>query len=532
MFRTAELGRCLSKQEFNDLAPKLRIEMLELQQRLRQANFPVILVFAGVDGAGKGESINLLNEWMDPRWIENHAYAEPSDEERERPDYWRYWRDLPAKGKIGCFLRSWYSAPVLDHAYQRTTEAELDDRLARIAAFEKMLADDGALVLKFWMHLGKDVQKKRLKKLEKDPNESWRVSKADWEHWEMYDQFIAAAERTIRMTSFGHAPWTLIEGADPPYRTFTLLTTIRDAALRHMEALELKRRVAANLRREEKKQLEAQAAQAVEAAEAATGAPPSEPLAPGSRIEAPPMPTILQTLDMSQSLKKKDYNVRLMEGRARINRLYRQAKAEGISTVCVFEGWDAGGKGGSIRRLTAAMDARDYKVIPVAAPTDEEKAHHYLWRFWRHLSRAGRVTIYDRSWYGRVLVERIEGFAPTDEWMRAYGEINDFEEQLVDFGMVLCKFWLHITPEEQLARFEKRAQIPWKRWKLTDEDWRNRDKWGDYELAVNDMIERTSTRKAPWTLVEANDKKFARIKVMDTVAERLERALKARRKKD
>lgn len=522
MFRTAELGRSLSKKEFSDLAPHLRIEMLELQQKLRQANFPVVLVFAGVDGAGKGESINLLNEWMDPRWIENHAYGDPSDEERERPDYWRYWLDLPPNGKIGCFLRSWYSTPVLDHAYQRTTEAELDDRLAQVAAFEKMLADDGALILKFWMHLGKDAQKKRLKKLEKDPNESWRVSKQDWKHWEMYDQFIGAAERTIRMTSFGHAPWTIIEGADPPYRSLTMLTTFRDAALRHMEAMELKRRVAANLRREEKKQLEAQAAQ--EAEDPETGSV----LTAGKRVDTPAMPTILQTLDMDQSLGKKEYNTRLMEGRARINRLYRQAKAEGISTVCVFEGWDAGGKGGSIRRLTAAMDARDYKVIPVAAPTDEEKAHHYLWRFWRHLSRAGRATIYDRSWYGRVLVERIEGFASTDEWMRAYGEINDFEEQLVDFGMVLCKFWLHITPDEQLERFEKRQSIPWKRWKLTDEDWRNREKWGDYEVAVNDMIERTSTRKAPWTLVEANDKKFARIKVMDTVAGRLEGALRAR----
>lgn len=525
MFSTAELGRSLSKKEFAALAPRLRIEMVELQQKLRQANFPVILVFAGVDGAGKSESINLLNEWMDPRWIENHAYAEPSDEERERPEYWRYWRDLPANGKIGCFLRSWYSAPVLDHAYQRTTEAELDDRLAQIASFEKMLADDGALILKFWMHLGKDAQKRRLKKLEKDPTESWRVSKQDWKHWEMYDQFIAASERTIRMTSAGHAPWSIIEGEDPAYRSLTMLTAFRDAALRHMESMELKRRVAANLRREEKKQLEALVAQTAEDQ-------PADSLAvPAQRVTPPPMPTILQALNMDQALKKRDYNTRLLEGRARINRLYREAKDADMSTVCVFEGWDAAGKGGTIRRLTASMDARDYKVIPIAAPTDEEKSHHYLWRFWRHLSRAGRVTIYDRSWYGRVLVERVEGFAGTDEWMRAYGEINDFEEQLVDFGMVLCKFWFHITPDEQLARFERRKDIPWKSWKLTDEDWRNRDKWGDYEHAVSDMIERTSTRKAPWTLVEANDKKFARIKAMDTVANRLEAALAARRKK-
>lgn len=540
MFRIAELGRQVSKDEFDALAPQLRIEMLELQQKLRAAKIPVILVFAGVDGAGKGESINLLNEWMDPRWIESHAYGEPSDEERERPEFWRYWRDMPASGRIGLFLRSWYSAPVLDHAYGRTNAAELDERLNRIRAFEKMLADDNVLILKFWMHLGKEAQKKRLKRLEKDPTESWRVTPKDWEHWEMYGQFIAAAERTIRVTSEGHAPWTIIEGVDPRYRTLTMLTSFRDAALRHIEAVALKKRVADRLRGDESCRDKALAQAATAGAGAGAGAatdtaPGQEATAAGATagtglvsVALPQQPTVLSALDMTQSLSKKDYNERVREGRARVNRAYRAAKEHGISSVLVFEGWDAGGKGGAIRRLTAAMDARDYKVIPVAAPTDEEKAHHYLWRFWRHLSRAGRVTIYDRSWYGRVLVERVEGFATTEEWMRGYAEINDFEEDLTDFGTVLCKFWMHITPEEQLERFKKRETVPWKRWKLTEEDWRNRDKWGLYEQAVNDMIERTSTQKAPWTLVEANDKRFARVKIIETVAECLERTLAAR----
>lgn len=522
MFRTAELGRKVSKDDFAELAPALRIEMLELQYRLRNCPFPAIVVFAGVDGAGKSESVNLLNEWMDPRWIESHAYGEPSDEERERPEFWRYWRDLPGKGRIGLFLSSWYSAPVLDRAHGRIGDSDLDERLREVAAFEKMLADDGALILKFWMHLGKDAQKQRLKKLEKDPLEAWRVTETDWQHWQMYDAFIGAAERTIRVTSAGHAPWAIVEGADARYRSLTVLTSLRDALNRHMEAWELRRRVAEDLKGREATNVTAEAKVDGSAqTKAATGHQGTGMLS----VNLPHQPTILQALDMTQSLDKDTYNDRLQEGRARLHRLYREAKDHGVSTVLMFEGWDAAGKGGAIRRMTNALDARHYKVIPVAAPTDEERSHHYLWRFWRHIARAGRFTIFDRSWYGRVLVERVEGFATTEEWMRAYNEINTFEEQLVDNGVVLGKFWLHITAEEQLKRFELRKDTPWKQWKLTDEDWRNREKWADYETAVNDMVERTSTSKAPWTLVEANCKRHARVKIIETVADKLEAAL-------
>ncbi|MFA7431962.1 MAG: polyphosphate kinase, partial [Rhodospirillaceae bacterium] len=292
------------------------------------------------------------------------------------------------------------------------------------------------------------------------------------------------------------------------------LTSLRDAMNRHMEAWELKRRVAEDLRRAEKEHA------------AAGGMPVGAGHGTGMlTVSLPHQPTILEALDMTLSLEKDAYNERLQAGRARLHRLYRLAQDHGLSTVLMFEGWDAAGKGGAIRRMTSALDARHYKVIPVAAPTDEERAHHYLWRFWRHIARAGRFTIFDRSWYGRVLVERVEGYATTDEWMRAYNEINTFEEQLVDNGVVLGKFWLHITAEEQLKRFELRKEAPWKSWKLTDEDWRNREKWDAYETAVNDMVERTSTSKAPWTLVEANCKNHARVKVIETVGDKLEAAL-------
>jgi polyphosphate:AMP phosphotransferase len=500
MFRTAELQRKLPKENYHHQVPQLREELLMMQMELRNAHFPVIVVFAGVDGAGKSETVNRLYEWMDARWLMTRAFGEPSDEERDRPEYWRFWRELPPRGRIGLFLSSWYSKPILDQVYGHTRLAEFDERLERIKTFEKTLADDGALILKFWMHLSREAQKERLRKLEKHPLLHWRISKRDWRHWELYDQFIAAAERTLMKTSTGLAPWKIVEGYDERYRSVAVASIIRDAIRFRLE--------------------ETKAAPV--AGNGDTAARLLKPPVDGNGL--PPV-TILSRLDMSKTLSREDYDSGLKHYQGRLNKFARNARERKVSTILVFEGWDAAGKGGSIRRITAALDARDYQVIQVAAPTDEEAAHNYLWRFWRHLPRAGRVTIYDRSWYGRVLVERIEGFARTREWQRAYAEINDFEAQLVERGIVLLKFWLHITPEEQLQRFKEREQISYKAWKLTAEDWRNRERWSEYELAVNDMVERTSTRQAPWTLIEANDKRYARIEVLRTLCERLETAL-------
>jgi polyphosphate:AMP phosphotransferase len=507
VFEAAELGRKISKKEFEKVAVTLRMELLEEQRLLRQATFPVIIVVAGVDGAGKSETVNLLNEWLDPRWIVTRAYDEPSDEERERPEFWRYFRDLPPKGKMGIFLSSWYSRPVLDRVYGTISHAQFDERLDRMIAFERTLADDGALILKYWMHLGKRAQEKRLRALEKDPLQSWRVTKRDWKHWRMYDRFIETAEHTIRRSSTGSAPWTIVEGANPEYRAITVTTILRDAIRKHRTEMDVRGKLAA----------EAHKAQPQDTVTVARS---------GARALLASQKTILRSLDMTQALDRKTYETELRKEQGRLNRLSREVRAQGKSVLLCFEGWDAAGKGGAIRRLTSALDARNYQVIAIAAPTDEERAHHYLWRFWRHLPRAGRFLVFDRTWYGRVLVERVEGFATEQEWMRAYAEINEFEQQLVDHGIVLVKYWLHITKDEQLRRFKEREGTPYKAWKLTDEDWRNREKWDAYEQAVNDMAERTSTLAAPWTLVEANDKLFARVKVIRTVCDRLERALK------
>jgi polyphosphate:AMP phosphotransferase len=354
------------------------------------------------------------------------------------------------------------------------------------------------------MHLSKAAQKKRMKAFEKDPLQRWRVTKVQWKHWAMFDRFVSAADRAIRRTSTDHAPWIIVEGEDERYRTVVVATELLNAIRR---ALDRSTREAAS--RSNGNQRKAQ---------------------PGSRVTAlrrvEQKFNVLDNLDLSQTVSDDDFETALARQQSRLNALQRRAGKRGVSTIIVFEGWDAAGKGGAIRRVTGSLDARDYQVIPIAAPSDEERARHYLWRFWRHLSRAGRLTIFDRSWYGRVLVERVEGFATEAEYMRGYGEINHFEEQLVSNGILVVKFWIHVSKAEQLKRFRDRSRTSYKRWKVTDEDWRNRERWPDYTIAVSDMVARTSTKIAPWTLVEGDDKNFARVKVLETLAERLEHRLK------
>ncbi|MBK5275374.1 MAG: polyphosphate:AMP phosphotransferase [Desulfuromonadales bacterium] len=492
MFESAELGHKIGKDVWKRDIPELREGLLDAQLDLLQSKkFPVVILVAGVDCAGKGETVNLLNEWMDPRHIEAHALRDLTDEELERPHMYRYWRVLPPKGKIGIFVGTWYSGPLIENVYGRIKNAELDQALERIIRFEKMLCDEGALVLKFWLHLSADEQKKRLKKLEKDPKTRWRVSEKDWQHYKLYDKFRKVSERMLRSTSTAESPWVIVEGTDPRYRYLTIGKVILNALRQRLDAPEPPRH-------EE----------------------PIPPLLPSIDDLL-----ILRTLDLKKKLKQDTYEDELEKYQGRLNLLTRDEDFKKISVVIVFEGNDAAGKGGSIRRITQALDARQYRIIPVAAPTEEERAQPYMWRFWRNIPRKNRFAIFDRSWYGRVLVERVEGFCPRSDWMRAYHEINDFEEQMIRNRTVVVKFWLAISQEEQLKRFKAREKIGFKRFKITNEDWRNRDKWGEYELAVCDMIDRTSTEIAPWTLVEANDKYYARIKVLKTVCERIEKAL-------
>jgi polyphosphate:AMP phosphotransferase len=497
VFQEAELGHRVDKRTFDREAAPLRLALLAAQQRLREeARTSVVLVVGGVEGAGKSETVARLNAWMDPRHIETNGFRPPTDEERQRPPMWRFWRVLPPKGRIGVFFGSWYTDPIVEAVEgprRKRARAALDGRLDDILRFERMLADEGVLVLKYWLHLSKAAQKARLEALARDPRTRWRVTRQDRDRLASYDAFVATSERALRRTSRGHAPWIIIEGTDARYRDLAVGRSL-------LEALEART-----------------------GREPASGRPARRRLPVG----APDVDrrTVLSALDLSSALPDGRYEAALERWQARLGTLLRDRAFRTRAAVLVFEGVDAAGKGGAIRRVTAATDMRWVKIVPVAAPSDEERARPYLWRFWRHLPPHGTVTIFDRSWYGRVLVERVEGFADPEHWERAYGEINDFEDALVRHGTVVVKLWLHISRAEQLRRFRERARTDYKQYKITAEDWRNRRKWPQYEQAVCDMVERTSTRVAPWTLVAAEDKRWARVEVVKTVVRRIEAAL-------
>lgn len=492
MFENARLGQAVDKATFDAREPGLREELLDVQFRLREAGFSVVVVIAGAEGAGKGETVNLLLNWLDARGIATHALGAPTEEERERPEYYRFWRRLPAKGQVGIFFGSWYTRPIAMHSLGQLDETGFEDGLRRIAEFETMLADEGVLLVKFWLHITKEQQAKRFKKLAANKDTRWRVSKLDWQYHKTYDAFVNSASQALRRTSSGPAPWHIIEAWDARYRHLTVAETLLGA-------------INARL------------------AEPAPEPPKGEPL------PVPAPRNVISALDLSLAVPEPEYRHELERRQIAIGRLARDLRGSGRSVVAVFEGTDAAGKGGSIRRLTQALDARFYEVVSIAAPSDEERARPYLWRFWRRLPQQGHFAIFDRSWYGRVLVERLEGFCAPADWRRAFGEINAFEEQLVDAGCVVLKFWLTTSAEEQLRRFQEREAMGYKHYKITPEDWRNREKWGAYQAAAAEMIERTSTEIAPWTLVEAEDKLHARLKVLRTVETALDRATKGRR---
>jgi polyphosphate:AMP phosphotransferase len=493
MFESAELGHKIDRASYDETVPGLRADLLDAQYDVGQLKtFSVLILINGVEGSGRGETVNELTSWMDPRHVLTYAFGDPSDEEFERPFMWRFWRALPPKGKIGILFHNWYAGPIQARVTRQIKQSDLNQQVDEINRFEAMLAREGLLILKFWFHLSKKEQARRFKLLASSPATRWRVTKADWGHHECYDKYRDVSEHVLRLTSSAHAPWIVVAGADPCYRTLTVGRTLLESLRKRLD-------------------LEARGlAQPVSAA-------PLPPKTDGVNL--------INALKLDQPLSKKQFEKQLEELQGRFAMLTRKPAFRERPLIIVFEGQDAAGKGGTIRRITSALDARQYRVVPTAAPTEEEKAQPYLWRFWRNVPRNGWITIFDRSWYGRVLVERVEGFCSEADWMRAYAEINDYEDQLVRHGSILVKFWLAISQEEQLRRFQARETTRFKRFKITAEDWRNRERWHEYESAVCDMVDRTSTEIAPWTLVEADNKYFARIKVLKTLCERVEEVL-------
>lgn len=477
----------ISDPRYDALVPKLRSALLGAHFKLRGTARQVIVIVSGADGAGKGELVHRLNEWLDPRGVETHAFWELTDEEREHPHFWRYWRAMPGNGRVGVFFGSWYTRAIIGRVMKERKKKLFAADLARIVTFERMLTEAGTVLVKLWLHMPKDAQRARLEELEREG----RLGPDDWKHFKRYDRFREISEAALAATHTEHAPWQVLDARDRRYREVT-------AGRALLEALRPPR---------------APRAVRTDAGRKA----PSRAYTPGpSQLAAVgPMPR-LPKLAYERDLK-------LLQGR--LSTLAWAAREARVPMVLVFEGWDAAGKGSAIRRVTQGMDPRLYRVVGIAAPNDEERLHHYLWRFWWQVPRDGQTTIFDRSWYGRVLVERVEGFATVAEWDRAYGEINDFERQLLDHGTVLSKFWLQVSPEEQLRRFRERQRVTWKRHKITAEDWRNREQYPAYLEAVEEMLARTAPPGAPWTIVAADDKRHARLQILRTVIDRLAQRL-------
>ena len=495
MLELIDLNSRISKEEYREVFPQMEVRLGECQRAARAAGVPVVVVFEGWDAAGKGTTINRLTQVLDPRGFKVHPVSGPTESEKLHPWMWRFWERLPANGNFSIFDRSWYGRVLVNRMEKLTPRSQWEQAYDDINQFERQLADSGAVIVKFWLHIGRKEQKDRFEKIEKNPAVAWKVGKQEWKQHREYDKWLEAIEEMLERTSTACAPWTIVEATQGRYARMKVFDTVITAVESELERRESKHKVK------------------------------PEPMA-----EPEPSPTRQQTIldraDMTLSLERDEYDEQRAKLQKRLFRLEHELFLARIPAVIAYEGWDAGGKGGNIKRLTRGLDPRGYEVIPVGAPNDEERAHNYLWRFWRDVPKAGHITIFDRTWYGRVLVERVEGFCTQDEWQRAYREINEFERQLAAFGTVVVKFWLQVDREEQLRRFNERQQTDHKKWKITDEDWRNREKWNKYEVCVIDMLEKTSTTYAPWTILEANCKLYARIKAMRTVADALEAALK------
>ncbi|HJC73425.1 MAG TPA: phosphate--AMP phosphotransferase [Candidatus Mediterraneibacter faecavium] len=529
MLEKVDLTKKISKEEYKEKMPQLEARIGRLQRECKALGIPVLIVFEGFGAAGKGLQIGHLIQSMDPRGFEVHPIKNETEEERMHPFMWRFWTKTPARGRIAIYDGSWYRRVLIDRFEKRTKNKDLPAAFHSINSFEQQLAEDGNLIIKLFLDIDKKEQKKRLDKLAKNKETAWRVSQGDRERNAHYDEYAAMMEDMLFKTDTDYAPWTIIEAIDRRFATLKIYTTVIKAMADQIEKVQ-------------RQNAQKAAAKAKQAAAGLTGTSGDmqtagtggnagvndiDEIARETDAEMKELQvSILSKADLSLSYTREEYKEKLDKLQKKLEKLHGELYRRRIPVVLGFEGWDAGGKGGAIKRLTQKMDPRGYVVNPTASPNDIEKAHHYLWRFWRAMPKDGHVAIFDRTWYGRVMVERIEGFCTTKEWKRAYKEINDMEKDLYDAGAIVIKFWMHIDKDEQERRFRERQDNPEKQWKITDEDWRNREKWDQYEDAVNEMLMRTSTDYAPWVVVEGNSKYYARVKVLQTVVDAIEERLR------
>lgn len=516
MLEKIDLTKKMGKEEYKEQMEKLEVQLGKLQRECRERKIPVMIAFEGYDAAGKGVQIGRLIQGLDPRGFEVHAVKKETEEEKMHPFMWRFWTKTPERGRIAIYDTSWYRRVLVDRFDGKVSEEEIPADYDSIRAFEKQLTDDGMVIVKLFLAIDKKEQKKRFEKLLESKETAWRVSREDMKRNKEFAKYEQMNEEMLRKTDSDYAPWNIIEATDKRYASVKIYRAV-------IHALELavakaeQQTIAEQLKMAEQPRNAAQ----LQEMDAETGI----------RKEKVFSESILAKADLTKTMTKEVYKERLKELQNKMERLHGELYRRRIPVVLGFEGWDAGGKGGAIKRLTERMDPRGYVVNPTASPNDIERAHHYLWRFWRAMPKAGHIAIFDRTWYGRVMVERIEGFCTTKEWQRAYKEINDMEQDLVNAGAIVLKFWMQIDKDEQAARFKARQENPEKQWKITEEDWRNREKWEQYEDAVNEMLIRTSTPQAPWIVVEGNCKYYARIKVLESVVGAIEARLKSEKGK-
>ena len=491
MFESITLGQSYSSKEYKKIESELHMKLFSLQHACEKHKISVLVTIAGVDGSGRGQVVNMLSAWLDAKKMRNHTFWNPSEEATSRPESWRYWMSLPQTGEVGVFIGGWYSEPIRKASAGEIKEDQLYITLNKRIELEKTLADSGCVIIKLWLHISEKEHSLRREKREKDKG-SYHFTPYDAKSDANYSSLIETVSKAIPASDREFAPWCIIDAYDKKFRDASVARALIDN-LEHA----INKKIAEKNNSNEKVKAE--------------------------NLDG--RESVLDRVDLSRDISKPEYKKQLEKLQNEIFQLTFKAYHKGISTTIIFEGWDAGGKGGTIRRLSAGIDARITRVIPIGSPTDEELAHHYLWRFWRHVPKAGYVTIYDRSWYGRVLVERVEEYAKPEEWKRSYSEINDFEEQLVDNKNILIKFWLHVSSEEQLARFKERENTPWKNYKITEDDWRNREKTPAYKIAADEIFMRTNTTHAPWYIIPAESKLYARIEVLRIYRDTLQKTL-------
>ena len=498
MLDKINLEKKISKKEFKAVREEMEPRLALAQRRCKALGIPVVILFEGWGASGKGTLIGRFIRALDPRGFKVFTIGDPNEDEAMRPFMWRFWTRTPASGRIHIFDQSWY---------ERALYEEKEDALEEITSFEEQLATGGNLILKFFLHISKKEQAKRFRKLEADKVTKWRVTDRDWKQNKQYDEWLDAYDRLLIGTDKSYAPWTVVESTDSDYAAAKILTAATLALEKAADDKEAELKA-----KEEAKARSAKAKKAVKA----------EPKEDDAAFRT----GVLAGVDLTKSLTREEYKKELKKLQEKMRYLHNEMYRLRLPVVLAFEGWDAGGKGGAIKRITEAIDPRGYEVCPTASPNDIERAHHYLWRFWEKVPKAGHLAIFDRTWYGRVMVERIEGFCTEEEWKRAYAEMNQMEACWTNDGYVVLKFWLHIDKDEQERRFTDRQQNPDKQWKITDEDWRNRAKWDEYEKAVDEMIVKTSTPKAPWIIVSGNDKLYARVQVLRAVVDAVEARIK------